>query len=91
MRTKNLAEGRATLWAAADELRANSKLTAAQYRDPVLDHVLAAYGDNHDSAYSPRIDIGYSDSIQAEFDGAFDAQLVVLVDEDLREECRITR
>ena len=36
MRTTDLAKVRATLWAAADELRANSKLTPVQYRDPVL-------------------------------------------------------
>lgn len=28
------------LWDAADELRANSKLTAAEYKDPVLGLVL---------------------------------------------------
>ena len=46
LRTKNLAEVRSTLWAAADELRANSKLTAAQYRDPVLGLVFLAYAEN---------------------------------------------
>ncbi|MCE1179046.1 MAG: type I restriction-modification system subunit M [Micrococcales bacterium] len=37
---------RATLWAAADELRANSKLTPVQYRDPVLGLVFLAYAEN---------------------------------------------
>ncbi len=37
---------RSTLWAAADELRANSKLTPVQYRDPVLGLVFLAYAEN---------------------------------------------
>ena len=46
MRTRDLAKVRATLWAAADELRANSKLTPVQYRDPVLGLVFLAYAEN---------------------------------------------
>lgn len=46
MRTTDLAKVRATLWAAADELRANSKLTPVQYRDPVLGMVFLAYAEN---------------------------------------------
>lgn len=46
MKTTDLAKVRATLWAAADELRANSKLTPVQYRDPVLGLVFLAYAEN---------------------------------------------
>lgn len=46
MRTTDQAKVRSTLWAAADELRANSKLTAGQYRDPVLGLVFLAYAEN---------------------------------------------
>jgi len=46
LRTTDLAKVRATLWAAADELRANSKLTPVQYRDPVLGLVFLAYAEN---------------------------------------------
>lgn len=46
MKTTDLAQVRSTLWAAADELRANSKLTAVQYRDPVLGLVFLAYAEN---------------------------------------------
>lgn len=46
MKTTDLAKVRSTLWAAADELRANSKLTAVQYRDPVLGLVFLAYAEN---------------------------------------------
>jgi len=46
VRTTDLAKVRATLWAAADELRANSKLTPVQYRDPVLGLVFLAYAEN---------------------------------------------
>ncbi|MCD5346126.1 class I SAM-dependent DNA methyltransferase [Agromyces sp. S2-1-8] len=46
MKTTDLGTVRATLWAAADELRANSKLTPVQYRDPVLGLVFLAYAEN---------------------------------------------
>lgn len=46
MKTTDLAKVRATLWAAADELRANSKLTPGQYRDPVLGLVFLAYAES---------------------------------------------
>lgn len=46
MKTADLTKVRATLWAAADELRANSKLTPVQYRDPVLGLVFLAYAEN---------------------------------------------
>mgnify|MGYP001617830067 CR=1 FL=1 len=45
MKATDLARVRATLWAAADELRANSKLTPVQYRNPVLGLVFLAYAD----------------------------------------------
>lgn len=46
MKTTDLSSVRATLWAAADELRANSKLTPVQYRDPVLGLVFLAYAES---------------------------------------------
>ena len=46
MKTTDLAKVRSTLWAAADELRANSKLTPVQYRNPVLGLVFLAYAEN---------------------------------------------
>jgi type I restriction enzyme M protein len=46
VKATDLAKVRATLWAAADELRANSKLTPVQYRDPVLGLVFLAYAEN---------------------------------------------
>lgn len=46
MKTGDLGKVRSTLWAAADELRANSKLTPVQYRDPVLGLVFLAYAEN---------------------------------------------
>jgi type I restriction enzyme M protein len=36
VKTDDLAQVRRTLWAAADELRANSTLAPAEYRGPVL-------------------------------------------------------
>ena len=34
------------LWDAADDLRANSKLTAAEYKDPLLGLVLLRFAQN---------------------------------------------
>jgi type I restriction enzyme M protein len=39
------------LWDAADQLRANSKLTAAEYKDPVLGLILLRFAQNrHEEA-----------------------------------------
>ncbi|WP_114905340.1 class I SAM-dependent DNA methyltransferase [Ornithinimicrobium murale] len=56
MKTTDLAKVRATLWAAADELRANSKLTPVQYRDPVLGLVFLAYAENRFEAVQGEIE-----------------------------------
>lgn len=42
----DLALVRSTRWAAADGLRANSKPTPVQYRDPVLGLMFLAYAEN---------------------------------------------
>lgn len=34
------------LWEAADELRANSKLTASEYKDPLLGLILLRFAEN---------------------------------------------
>lgn len=44
------------MWAAADELRANSKLTAVQYRDPVLGLVFLAYAENRFEAIRAKVE-----------------------------------
>lgn len=56
MNTTDLAKVRATLWAAADELRANSKLTPGQYRDPVLGLVFLAYAENRFEAVRHEVE-----------------------------------
>jgi type I restriction enzyme M protein len=43
---KNLAEVRRTLWAAADQLRANSTLAPSEYRGPVLGLIFLAYAEH---------------------------------------------
>lgn len=47
---------RNTLWAAADELRANSKLTPVQYRSPVLGLVFLAYAENRFEAVRGEVE-----------------------------------
>ncbi len=56
MKSPDLAKVRATLWAAADELRANSKLTPVQYRDPVLGLVFLAYAENRFEAVRGQVE-----------------------------------
>ena len=56
MKATDLAKVRATLWAAADELRANSKLTPVQYRDPVLGLVFLAYAENRFEAVRSEVE-----------------------------------
>lgn len=60
MKAIDLARVRATLWAAADELRANSKLTAGQYRDPVLGLVFLAYAENRFEAVRDEVEAAAS-------------------------------
>lgn len=56
VKTSDLARVRATLWSAADELRANSKLTPGQYRDPVLGLVFLAYAENRFDAVRAEVE-----------------------------------
>jgi type I restriction enzyme M protein len=44
------------LWEAADQLRANSKLTAAEYSMPVLGLIFLRHADNRFKAYLPSIE-----------------------------------
>ena len=44
------------LWDAADQLRANSKLTAVQYAMPVLGLIFLRHADNRFAAYLPAIE-----------------------------------
>lgn len=46
MDSSNLAEVRRTLWAAADQLRANSTLAPSEYRGPVLGLIFLAYAEH---------------------------------------------
>lgn len=60
MKTVDLGEVRTRLWAAADELRANSKLTPVQYRDPVLGLVFLAYAESRFEAVRAEVEAGAS-------------------------------
>src|SRR5471030_1865847 len=52
----DLAELERRLWAAADELRANSSLAPAQYRDPVLGLIFLAYAEHRFEAVRPELE-----------------------------------
>jgi type I restriction enzyme M protein len=60
MKATDLAKVRATLWEAADEFRANSKLTSVQYRNPVLGLVFLAYAESHFDAFKAEVEAGHS-------------------------------
>ena len=46
MTQKSIKQLEIELWEAADELRANSKLTAAEYKDPLLGLILLRFAEN---------------------------------------------
>lgn len=54
MKTDELARVRRTLWAAADELRANLTLSPAEYRGPVLGLIFLAYAEHRFEQVSPE-------------------------------------
>ncbi len=55
MKTDELARVRRTLWAAADELRANSTLSPAEYRGPVLGLIFLAYAEHRFDQLRPEL------------------------------------
>lgn len=56
MKTDELARVRRTLWAAADELRANSTLSPAEYRGPVLGLIFLAYAEHRFEQLRPELE-----------------------------------
>lgn len=56
MKTDDLAQVRRTLWAAADELRANSTLSPAEYRGPVLGLIFLAYAEFRFEQIRPELE-----------------------------------
>lgn len=57
MKTDELARVRRTLWAAADELRANSTLSPAEYRSPVLGLIFLAYSEHRFEQMRPELEV----------------------------------
>ncbi len=53
------------LWDAADQLRANSKLTAAEYSMPVLGLIFLRHADNRFKAYLPEIEADIPSQVPA--------------------------
>jgi len=56
LKSEDLSEVRKTLWKAADELRANSTLTPADYRGPVLGLMFLAYAEHRFEAIRPELE-----------------------------------
>jgi type I restriction enzyme M protein len=54
--SKDLAEVRRTLWAAADQLRANSTLAPSEYRGPVLGLIFLAYAEHRFEAIRAEVE-----------------------------------
>jgi len=56
MDSTDLAQVRRTLWAAADELRANSSLAPNEYRGPVLGLIFLAYAEHRFEQVRPEVE-----------------------------------
>ena len=56
MDSTDLAQVRRTLWAAADELRANSALAPNEYRGPVLGLIFLAYAEHRFEQVRPEVE-----------------------------------
>jgi type I restriction enzyme M protein len=56
VKTDDLARVRRALWAAADELRANSTLSPAEYRGPVLGLIFLAYAEHRFEQVRPELE-----------------------------------
>jgi type I restriction enzyme M protein len=54
--SKDLAAVRRTLWAAADQLRANSTLAPSEYRGPVLGLIFLAYAEHRFEQVRPELE-----------------------------------
>lgn len=55
MNSRDLAEVRRTLYAAADQLRANSTLAPSEYRGPVLGLIFLAYAEHRFEQVRPEL------------------------------------
>src|SRR6185503_19158795 len=71
------------LWGAADELRANSTLTAAQYRDPVLGLIFLAFAEHRFDDLRPELEAKATERRPVSADD-FRARGVVFVPEKAR-------
>ena len=56
MKSTDLAEVRKALWAAADQMRANSSLGPAEYRGPVLGLIFLAYAEHRFDLVTPELE-----------------------------------
>lgn len=56
MNSTDLADIRRTLWAAADQLRANSTLAPSEYRGPVLGLIFLAYAEHRFDQARPQLE-----------------------------------
>ncbi len=62
MNQKQLKQLETNLWDSADNLRANSKLTAAEYKDPVLGLILLRYAQNRYETAKVAVEASIPDS-----------------------------
>jgi type I restriction enzyme M protein len=62
MNQKQIKQLEASLWDSADNLRANSKLTAGEYKDPVLGLILLRYAQNRYEQAKAKVDASIPDS-----------------------------
>lgn len=61
----NVQQLESELWEAADQLRANSKLTAAEYSRPELGLIFLRHANNRFNAYLPEIEAAIPPQVPA--------------------------
>ena len=83
MNSTDLAEVRRTLWAAADQLRANSTLAPSEYRGPVLGLIFLAYAEYRFEQVRPEIEAKTTARNPANADN-FRARSVLFVPDEAR-------
>jgi len=81
--TTDLSDVQRTLWAAADELRANSSLAANEYRGPVLGLIFLAYAEYRFDEFRPEIEAQATARHRVTADD-YKAKSVLFIDDEAR-------
>jgi type I restriction-modification system DNA methylase subunit len=84
VKSSELAEVRKTLWAAADQMRANSSLGPAEYRSPVLGLIFLAYAEHRFDQVSPELEENATSKYNPVTPDHYKAKSVLYIPEEAR-------